>query len=84
MKDLIKLKKRSSKIYFRTIESTNDLTVFKAITEPYRKYRRVFLVHDYLLNTTTGKETLYSYLEVRTFKKIYRYISFTIPHFEEL
>lgn len=82
MRDLVKGKKRS-KIYFRPIVVTTNLNEFKSMTEKYRKYRRVFLISEHRYNTFTGEQIRYSYLELRTVKKVFRYMSFTLPHFEE-
>ena len=82
MRDLVKGKKRS-KIYFRPIVVTTNLNEFKSMTEKYRKYRRVFLISEHRYNSFTGEQIRYSYLELRTVKKVFRYMSFTLPHFEE-
>lgn len=80
---LIKNRKRASKIYFRPIITTYDLGHFKKITEKYRKYRRVYLVSSQVHNYFTGEQIKYSYLELRTMSKVFRYLSLTLPHYEE-
>ena len=82
MRDLIKHKcrKRKSKVYFRNIVTTSDLNDFKKMTEKYRKHRRVYYISETCPNLLSGGIIEYAYLELRTLKKIYRYISFTLPY----
>ena len=82
MKDIIKNKKRVGKIYFRPIITTYDLSHFKKMTEKYRKYRKVYLIND-VETSIFGEQIKYSYLELRTIKNVYRYVSLTLPHYEE-
>lgn len=83
MKGLIKYKKRSN-IYIRPICATTDINEFKNMTEKYRRYRRIFLVNENRYNSITGEQIRYSYLELRTINKVYRYMSYALPHYEEL
>ena len=82
MKDTIRNKKRASRIYFRSIITTYDLVHFKKMTEKYRKYRKVYLIND-VETSIFGEQIKYSYLELRTIKNVYRYVSLTLPHYEE-
>lgn len=74
MREIIKMKYRTSRIKHRPIYSTNDLDDFQEKTHIPRKYffRNVYLIHEDIpqLGITS------KYLELRTLRKIYRYYIF--------
>lgn len=71
MRELIKMKSRVSKIKHRTVYTARDLDDFHEKTIVPRKY---FFRNVYLIQENVSKPgTMIEYLELRTFRKVYRY-----------
>lgn len=73
--EIIRIKEKASIVKHRIVYSTNDLEHFINQTYKYRKYffRNVYLIQEDSIQNETSCE----YLELRTFRKVFRcYMTF--------